>query len=610
MEASGGGGCSENAAFSGEGGDGDDGGKEAAIVAGERPPSDEAPVEKREEALLYGLEDRPPILLCIILGFQHYLLAFGGIIAIPLILAEPLCAGGDDLVKGLLINTMFFASGLATLLQTTLGTRLPILQGGSLSFVAPAFAILALPEWQCPALNGTEAAHGAARPSEPEVWQPRMRELQGAIMVASLFQVALGLTGAMGPALRLIGPLSIAPTITLIGLSLFGEAGRKSGGHWGIACLTVALIVLFSQYLRDVAVPMPGFAGGRCRVVRYPVFKMFSVLLAMCISWLLCYILTLTDALPAEPGVPGHLARTDLHLQAIQHAPWFRVPYPGQWGAPTLGAASVLGMLCGVLASALESVGDYAACARLAGAPPPPAHAVSRGLAAEGLGCLLAGALGTGNGTTSFSQNIAALGITRVGSRLVLQVSGVILVLMGIFGKCGAVFITIPEPIIGGMFLGTFGMIAAVGISTLQYADMNSSRNVFIVGLSIFSGLAIPAWLKENPGAINTGVAPIDQTLTVLCTMSMFVGGFLGFVLDNTVPGTVEERGLLAWRSHGQSDPDGAQGGGDAATRVYDLPLIASLLRKWTWPRRVPVCPTFGQRPAGAPIAVGMNCAA
>ncbi|XP_075924772.1 solute carrier family 23 member 1-like isoform X4 [Petromyzon marinus] len=510
MEASGGGGCSENAAFSGEGGDGDDGGKEAAIVAGERPPSDEAPVEKREEALLYGLEDRPPILLCIILGFQHYLLAFGGIIAIPLILAEPLCAGGDDLVKGLLINTMFFASGLATLLQTTLGTRLPILQGGSLSFVAPAFAILALPEWQCPALNGTEAAHGAARPSEPEVWQPRMRE----------------------------------------------------------------------------------------------------VLLAMCISWLLCYILTLTDALPAEPGVPGHLARTDLHLQAIQHAPWFRVPYPGQWGAPTLGAASVLGMLCGVLASALESVGDYAACARLAGAPPPPAHAVSRGLAAEGLGCLLAGALGTGNGTTSFSQNIAALGITRVGSRLVLQVSGVILVLMGIFGKCGAVFITIPEPIIGGMFLGTFGMIAAVGISTLQYADMNSSRNVFIVGLSIFSGLAIPAWLKENPGAINTGVAPIDQTLTVLCTMSMFVGGFLGFVLDNTVPGTVEERGLLAWRSHGQSDPDGAQGGGDAATRVYDLPLIASLLRKWTWPRRVPVCPTFGQRPAGAPIAVGMNCAA
>ncbi|XP_061411977.1 solute carrier family 23 member 1-like isoform X4 [Lethenteron reissneri] len=588
-------------------GDGGDGGKVAAIVAAGRPPSDEVPAEKRDEALLYGLEDRPPILLCIVLGFQHYLLAFGGIIAIPLILAEPLCAGGDDLVKGLLINTMFFASGLATLLQTTLGTRLPILQGGSLSFVAPAFAILALPEWRCPALNGTEAAHGAARPSDPEVWQPRMRELQGAIMVASLFQVALGLTGAMGPALRLIGPLSIAPTITLIGLSLFGEAGRKSGGHWGIACLTVALIVLFSQYLRDVAVPVPGFVGGRCRVVRYPVFKMFSVLLAMCISWLLCYILTLTDSLPAEPGAPGHLARTDLHLQAIQHAPWFRVPYPGQWGAPTLGAASALGMLCGVVASALESVGDYAACARLAGAPPPPAHAVSRGLAVEGLGCLLAGSLGTGNGTTSFSQNIAALGITRVGSRLVLQVSGVILVLMGVFGKCGAVFITIPDPIIGGMFLGTFGMIAAVGISTLQYADMNSSRNVFIVGLSIFSGLSIPAWLKENPGAINTGVAPIDQTLTVLCTMSMFVGGFLGFVLDNTVPGTVEERGLLAWRSHGRGDPHGTQDG--AAMRVYDLPLVAPLLRKWTWPRRVPVCPTFGQRPAGAPVAVGTNCA-
>lgn len=61
-----------------------------------------------------------------------------------------------------------------------------------------------------------------------------------------------------------------------------------------------------------------------------------------------------------------------------------------------------------------ESVGDYHACARLSGAPPPPKHAINRGIGVEGVGSLLAGAFGTGNGTTSFSENVAALGITRV----------------------------------------------------------------------------------------------------------------------------------------------------------------------------------------------------
>lgn len=86
----------------------------------------------------------------------------------------------------------------------------------------------------------------------------------------------------------------------------------------------------------------------------------------------------------------------------------------GQWGLPTVSVSSVLGMMAGVLASTMESIGDYYACARLSGAPPPPTHAINRGIAVEGIGCILAALWGTGNGTTSYSQNIAALGITKV----------------------------------------------------------------------------------------------------------------------------------------------------------------------------------------------------
>lgn len=94
-------------------------------------------------------------------------------------------------------------------------------------------------------------------------------------------------------------------------------------------------------------------------------------------------------------------------------------PYPGQWGLPVVLGAGVVGMLAGVIVGIVESIGDYYACARLAGAPPIPNHALNRGLTIEGLGCLLAGVIGTGSGTTSFSENVGAIGITRVGSRRV-----------------------------------------------------------------------------------------------------------------------------------------------------------------------------------------------
>jgi len=88
--------------------------------------------------------------------------------------------------------------------------------------------------------------------------------------------------------------------------------------------------------------------------------------------------------------------------------------FPGQWGMPTVSVAGVFGMLAGVLASIIDSVGDYYACARISGAQPPPRHAINRGIGIEGIGCLFAGAFGSGSGTATYSQNIGAIGITKV----------------------------------------------------------------------------------------------------------------------------------------------------------------------------------------------------
>ncbi|XP_060741910.1 solute carrier family 23 member 2 [Tachysurus vachellii] len=544
--------------------------------------------------LIYSINDRPPWYLCLLLGFQHYILAFSGILAIPLILAEPLCIKDNNAAKSQLVSTIFFVSGICTMLQTTIGTRLPILQGGTFTFITPTLAILALPKWQCPKgsaltpdLNATVAS--VSRLDPEEVWKMRMREIQGAILVASLLQVVLGLTGLVGFVLKFIGPLAIAPTINLIGLSLFIQAGKKSGAHWGISALTVFLILLFSQYLSKVRVPLIAYKDKKWKVFHYPLFSLFSALFGMSGAWLVCFILTYFDVLPTSPHEYGYQARTDINLDAVSSAEWFFMPYPGQWGLPSVSISSVLGMMAGVLASTMESIGDYFACARLSGAPTPPTDAVNRGIAVEGLGCILAGLWGSGNGTTSYSQNIAALGITRVGSRLVLQTAGLLMVVLGLFGKFSAVFITIPEPVIGGMFLVMFGMVAAVGISNLQYVDLNSSRNLLIFGVSIFTGLVLPAWFHSNSDTINTGITELDQLITVLFTTPMFIGGFLGFILDNTIPGTDEERGIKRWRE----SVDGRTSAIFSNQSCYDLPFCTNFLQKFRFLQNLPFLPSI-----------------
>ena len=76
---------------------------------------------------------------------------FGGTVSIPFLLCPALCIEPDDPANGYIISTIFFVSGIVTLIQSTLGVRLPIIQGGTFTFIPPALAILALPENQCPA---------------------------------------------------------------------------------------------------------------------------------------------------------------------------------------------------------------------------------------------------------------------------------------------------------------------------------------------------------------------------------------------------------------------------------------------------------------------------
>ncbi|XP_056427367.1 solute carrier family 23 member 2 [Hyla sarda] len=543
-------------------------------------------LDRQRMDMIYTVEDVPPWYLCIFLGLQHYLTCFSGTVAVPFLLVEAMCVGFDQWATSQLIGTIFFCVGITTLLQTTFGCRLPLFQASAFAFLAPARAILSLEKWKCNTTdisfsNGTELLH------TEHIWYPRIREIQGAIIMSSLIEVVIGFLGLPGALLRYIGPLTITPTVSLIGLSGFQAAGERAGKHWGIAMLTIFLVLLFSQYARNVKLPLPIYKSKKgWTAYKFQLFKMFPIIMAILVSWLLCFIFTVTDVFPRDTSKYGYYARTDARQGVLAVAPWFKVPYPFQWGLPTVSAAGVIGMLSAVVASIIESIGDYYACARLSCAPPPPIHAINRGIFIEGLSCVLDGMFGTGNGSTSSSPNIGVLGITKVASRRVIQYGAAFMLLLGMIGKFSALFASLPDPVLGALFCTLFGMITAVGLSNLQFVDLNSSRNLFVLGFSIFFGLMLPSYLKQNP--LVTGIAEIDQVLNVLLTTAMFVGGCVAFILDNTIPGTPEERGIRKWkRGLGKS---GSAGEGKDS---YDLPFIMDFLRKYKFFSYLPISPTF-----------------
>jgi xanthine/uracil permease len=473
--------------------------------------------------ILYPIGSKPRIGLSILLGLQNYLTMFGATVLIPFIMGGAMKMPQEELA--LLISTMFFASGITTLLQVSrVGNNLPIVQGGTFSFLGPGLAIVSM-----------VAAQGFG-------WQVMIRQLSAAIMFASVFEIALGYTGIMGQVKRILGPIVIGPVIAMIGLNLYGIGAPWMAGNWVISLITLLALILYSQVFSR----------------KSRVFLLFPVILSIATGWLASLIGTLTGWIALDN--PANLAGK---LDLIRTSPWFsiRPAIPFKWGFPSLNSitlAGAIGMIAGYVASMIESIGDYHSCARMAEAPVPTARMISKGLGCEGLGCLIDGLLQTGNGTTSYSENIGSIGLTRTASRRVVRSGAILMLIVPLFAKFGAVLATLPQPVVGSMFVGLFGLIAAVGLSNLQFVNLNNARNLFIIGIGLFAGLSVPAHF--NASHINWAEAGrLAEVLGNICQAilqtGMAVTAIVTILLDNLLPGaTREERGLAVWEAEASEE--------------------------------------------------------
>ncbi|KAJ8039460.1 Solute carrier family 23 member 2 [Holothuria leucospilota] len=546
------------------------------------------------EKLIYGVEDRPPWPTIFLMGIQHFSISFSGCFAVPLVIAKPLCFDVDRELLNQLLGTSFFVAGITTFLQSFLGTRLPIIQGCSASFIIPVFVLFGLQGPCPPPINSNSTIE--ERQFVKEVAYGRMQQIQGSICVASLAQVLLGFTGLVGLLLRFIRPITITTTLLLISIEILPWASDSCGTHWGISSLCIFLVTLFSQFLNKYDIPLP--RGNKLAVFTMVIIRNycpFQVLLSVVITWILCLILTAAGAFPDDPSEYGYKARTDVYSDALRESAWFRFPYPGQFGVPKVSIAGFVGILGGVMASVVESLGDYHACAFISNTPPPPVHAINRGVAMEGLGCIAAGLWGAPSGFTSYSNNISIMSITKVASRVTVYCATGLFVISGMIFKFNAFYSGMPEPIIGGIMATTFGMVASIGFANLAFIKVDSSRNLFILGIALFLGIGIPDFLVKNPGAINTGSTVVDQVLNVILGSGMFIGGVGACILDNIVPGTADEKGLN-WRKEmaGLVDDDvDDKDEEDKKLRCYDLPFGMNWIRRTHWMRCFPLSPTF-----------------
>ncbi|KAJ8004486.1 hypothetical protein DPEC_G00136770 [Dallia pectoralis] len=518
--------------------------------------SEETEKTKRTDAL--GMNQCPPCILNLLLAVQHVFVQCSLLVLVLGLLLPHLPSEDGDGER--FLSSMLFYSSLSTLLQSCLGTCLPLVQVSSLEALIPAVVLASQ-------IVGESACRGRCEENEGLI-QPNInpvRELQGVTVTTGLVQLVLGVTGLGGLVLRHCGPLVMAPLLCLLGFSIYREAALFCSDHWAIAALVVILMVGMSQHLRTFLFP------ACIRLPQLPICRMLSVLLPVLSVWAICALLeslgylhlhsvsellmSVNSSLLAPP-----LSERKLSSNTVQ---WLCLPLAVEAGLPLLSARCMAAGVVVALSSFVSSVGVYMLTARLLKAPPPPPAACNRGLGAQGLGNVVAGLMGAPLGLSSSVPNGCLLGLSQAGSRRTVQLAAILGLVLGLSPSLTGLLTSVPLAIYGAVLGVTYAIAVAMGVTYFQFTYIDSGRNIFNTGFAVFTSLVLPRWFGLQRDFIDTGITSVDVLLQSLLTSSVLLVGMFSFLLDNTVPGSLAERGL-----------DSSESGKSERTRNSERPLV------------------------------------
>lgn len=425
-----------------------------------------------------------PLHKSIFLGLQHVLAM--DLYVVPFVITSILGLGIADSSK--LIQSTFLAAGIATIIQALLCLKIPICQGPS---YVPIGATVGL----CLSAGGGYAG---------------LSTVFGSSLVAAGILIGLGYTGLFHKVINFLVPRLVGGTIiTVIGLSLLPVAlssniyavhGKETVGQNLILALS-ALITLIACVTIGIKI---GRKGNWIRIA--------SVVLALLVGCIVAYYM-------------GRFS-----WEAVKAAPWISRPslvfidY-----SLSFSPEAILTMCFVFFVLMAETTGTWFAIGSVIEEEISNKR-INRGVVGEGFGCLVS-ALAGSTPVTGYSTNAGIISITGVASRYAFYGAGAWMIIFGLSGKLATLIASIPEPVIGGVFVVVCAIIMLSGVRILRSEPL-SERNMFVIGVPIVISLAlflIPAdYVKTLP-----------QILQYILGSTIATAAIVAIILNKLLPKNV-----------------------------------------------------------------------
>ncbi|KAK2743860.1 hypothetical protein FQN55_007080 [Onygenales sp. PD_40] len=487
----------------------------------------------RRASPFFGLDDRMPVVLAVILGLQHALAMLAGVITPPILMGG---SGGVEFNNDMsqyLVSTSLIVSGLLSAIQIT---RVPIYKTpyyigtGLVSVVGTSFATI-------PVAMGAFAQmyESGYCPVDADGNHLPCPQGYGSLLATSclcaLLEIGLSFTSRRYLK-RFFPPLVTGPTVLLIGVSLIksGLQGWAGGSGPCISRPESGPFMLCPSNEAPHALPWGSaeFIGLGflvfitiilCERFGSPMMKSCAVVLGLLIGCIVA-------------AACGYFDRTGIDAAPTVSFIWVHT-FPLKIYPPVI--LPLLALYCVLM---MESIGDITATCDVSRLEVEGRMFDSRiqgGVLADGLNGLIAG-LCTITPMSVFAQNNGVISLTRCANRTAGYVCCMFLVIMGIFSKFAAALVAIPAPVLGGMTTFLFSSVAVSGmriISTINF----TRRNRFILTAALALGMGatlVPEWFsfvftyagdnKAKQGLLNA-VELVMQT-------GFAVGGFIALFLN------------------------------------------------------------------------------
>lgn len=436
---------------------------------------------------LIQVDEKVPLGPGVLLSFQHLFAMFSASVLVPYLFNQ---AAGREVLSPSLALLM---NGIGTLIFFFLGKRrAPAFLGSSFAFISPTCAIIA---------SAISPERGFAM------------ALGGFVVSGLLLCIVALIIQRVGTRWLdvVLPPAAMGPIVAIIGLELAGTAAKMAG----IIPTTVTQdlidktgdtsLVIGGLYYDKTAVIISIFTlaivvFGSLLFRRF--FSVIPVLIAVFAGYVLSLLLGYVDYTP------------------ITTASWLTIP---SFTFPVFNVNAILIIVPATLVVLAEHIGHVVVTSNIVGRDLTKDPGLHRTMLGDGISTMLSGFCGSCP-TTTYGENMGVMAVTRVYSAYVIAGAGLISIILAFFGKISGFISSIPAPVMGGISLLLFGMIASSGIRMIVDAkvDYSKSKNLVLSSVIFIVGLS---------GATIT-IGTISLTGMALASVVGVVLGLIFYVLD------------------------------------------------------------------------------